>query len=79
MATQGSPPSARRAHRASVSAAPIAIHPPNGSASVRIAGRTDHRRQRRVTWYAAALIVMLLLLAAGLELLRWIVLVVTFD
>lgn len=40
-----------------------------------------HRRKEppQVTWYAAAVIVIALLLAGGLELWRWILLVITLD
>ena len=76
MTTRGNTPAAGTRHHARVGTAPIAIHSSNESGA---AGRTDRRRPRRVSWYASALIVMTLLLAAGWELLRWIVLIVTLD
>lgn len=41
--------------------------------------RPNQKTQTRVSWYGTLLIVSTLLLAAGWELLRWIVLVVTLD
>lgn len=79
MTNRGNTPAAGTRPRMPGDAAPIASRSPNENATRETAGQSDRRRRRSVSWYASALIVMTLLLAAGWELLRWIVLIVTFD